>query len=100
MGRRKVPTIVQRNDLIETRRIAAINEEAVARRATVVVTGQEEEEEDNDDNVQRHLQSLDILHQDLLGPFQHHIIVIITRLTNVTVGHSIMIHTTHHHLDC
>ena len=81
------------------RRIAAINEEAVARRATViVVTGQDEEK--NNDDVQRHLQSLDILHQDLLGPFQHHIIVIITRLTNVTVGHSIMMHTTHHRQDC
>ena len=79
-----------------------MNEEAVARRATVIiVTGQDQEENNGDvHDVQRHLQSLDILHQDLLGPFQHHIIVIITRLTNVTVGHSIMIHTTHHHLDC
>ena len=96
MGRRKVPTIVQRNDLIETRRIATINEEGVARRATVIVVIGQEEEEDP----RRHLRSLDILHQNLLGPFQHHIIVIITRLTNVTVGHSIMIHTTHHHLHC
>ena len=94
-------TVVQRNDRIEMwRRIAAINEEAVARRATVIVVTGQDEEENNDDDVQRHLQSLDILHQDLLGPFQHHIIVIITRLTNVTVGHSIMMHTTHHHLDC
>lgn len=96
-----MPKIVQRNDRIETRRrIAAINEEAVARRVTVVVTGQEEEEDSGDvHDVQRHLQSLGILHQDLLGPFQHHIIVIITTPTRVTVGHSIM-HTTHHHLDC
>ena len=99
MGRRKL--VVQRNDLIERRMIAAMNEEAVARRATVIIVNGQDEEENNGDvhDVQRHLQSLGILHQDLLGPFQHHIIVIITTPTRVTVGHSIM-HTTHHHLDC
>ena len=81
--------------------MAAKNKEEVARRATfVVVTGQEEEEEDgdNDDDVQRHLQSLDIHHRDLLGPVQHHIVIITTTPTNVTIGQSIM-HTIHLHLD-
>ena len=77
--------------------MAAKNEEEVARRATfVVVTGQEEE--DNEDDVQRHLQSLDIHHRDLLGPVQQHILIITTTPTNVTIGQSNM-HTTHHHLD-